>query len=469
MKRLDLLVAFVGILSLHANAAQAAPVNDSIFSATAIRTRTFAVQEDTRTATTDYDNDQWCFGYNKTVWFVLTPPETGRVTLSTVGSTYDTTLSVYTGSPSKLGKIDCVDDTDGSQEQLGLDVVQGRTYYVQVAAYSGRPTGGNLSFGVSFTPASWHDLVSLGSSIRDWPDCQYRGTILNCWARSAAGTLLWWSGPEDKLHLLDLGGSVGGPPRCVVRSPRIDCFAVDAKARLVQITYDGSAWGKWITVGGAVGGQPSCQAIGTSRIDCYLTGTDKGLYRFSFNGTWAPVRRVGTQVIAARPQCVGGSGYTDCFVVDDVGTPRVVRITSTGSAGPFAMIGPKLFAEAPQCIKHGTALDCFGRTKASQLIVGSFDGSAWGFWSSPANGGALEAGPTCMLRNAAGTPDVDCFSTTPAPANSLVMRRRVGGVWQRALSLGGSLKGPPVCVTLSGMTNCFVRGTDNALKQKSFH
>ena len=328
IRRLAFICTLAGAFVLLPQVARAAPANDSIWSATPIATKTYSVLEDTTTATTDY-NDPYCEDYYRSVWFAYSASETGSISVSTIGSNYDTTLSVFKGTPGNLQAITCADDTNGNQEKVSLNVVQGRTYYIMVGSYW-KSNGGQLNFSIGFTPASWHDWVSLGDPVLNYPDCQYLGETLHCWIRSSAGTLLWYRGdPRDYMYKTDLGGAIGGPPSCVLRSTRIDCFAIDSRAKLVQITYNGSSWGSWVTVGGSVFDRPSCMAIGSNGIDCYVTGTDGGLYRYSFNGFWAPTKRLGGQT-GVRPECVRRGTNTDCFIVDLSGNLKKVTIASNG-------------------------------------------------------------------------------------------------------------------------------------------
>ena len=69
--------------------------------------------------------------------------------MSTIGSSYDTVLAVFTGTRGALTSVGCNDDNGGSlQSQVTIGAVAGQTYFIEVAAYSG--TGGNLTLNVQF-------------------------------------------------------------------------------------------------------------------------------------------------------------------------------------------------------------------------------------------------------------------------------------------------------------------------------
>ena len=142
-------VALALVLSLlaFAPAAQAvAAANDDVGSATAISALPFADSLDTSDATTAPD-DPSCAGSGHTVWFAWTPGADARVEANTFGSSYDTTLSVYTGARGALSQLVCNDDSGGLQSRLEWQASAGTTYYVMVASYGGGP-GGSLSLSV---------------------------------------------------------------------------------------------------------------------------------------------------------------------------------------------------------------------------------------------------------------------------------------------------------------------------------
>src|SRR3712207_847829 len=84
------------------------PNNDDFDSATIISSLPFSNSINTVEATTAAD-DPFCAGNGHTVWYSFTPDEDGEVNAfleaNTVGSDYDTTLSVYTGSRGNLEQI----------------------------------------------------------------------------------------------------------------------------------------------------------------------------------------------------------------------------------------------------------------------------------------------------------------------------------------------------------------------------
>ena len=128
---------------LPAAAHAAAPSNDAIDSATSIGALPYNDTLDTTEATTAAD-DPSCAGNGHTVWYRYTPSSSIRVDANTFGSSYDTTISVYTGSPGSLTQIACNDDAQGLQSQVTFDATAGQSYYVMAGSF-GSGSGGTLT------------------------------------------------------------------------------------------------------------------------------------------------------------------------------------------------------------------------------------------------------------------------------------------------------------------------------------
>jgi pre-peptidase len=72
------------------------------------------------------------------VWFKWTAPGSGTATVNTLGSGYDTVLTVYDGRT----EVDCNDDAQGGTQSIVVfNAVEGTTYYFEVAAYDGNDPG----------------------------------------------------------------------------------------------------------------------------------------------------------------------------------------------------------------------------------------------------------------------------------------------------------------------------------------
>jgi hypothetical protein len=87
-----------------------------------------------------------------TAWYTFTPSTDGVYQIDTIGSNFDTGLSVYTGTAlANLSRLAFDDDTGGSgTSRLVLELIGGTTYYIQGGAGpSAGTTTGSLVLNVS--------------------------------------------------------------------------------------------------------------------------------------------------------------------------------------------------------------------------------------------------------------------------------------------------------------------------------
>jgi subtilisin family serine protease len=72
-----------------------------------------------------------------TVWWQYTAPFSSDLTISTLGSNYDTTLAVYTGTPALSGMtlVGANDDDSGVTSSVTFTAIFGNDYYIQVSGY----------------------------------------------------------------------------------------------------------------------------------------------------------------------------------------------------------------------------------------------------------------------------------------------------------------------------------------------
>jgi alpha-tubulin suppressor-like RCC1 family protein len=106
-------------------------------------------------------------GAVNSVWCRWTAPAAGRVTVETTGSTFDTTLAIYTGaSLGQLTQVAANDNIDATtrQSRVSFEAVQGRAYMI---AIDGAGTArGNYVLGWTQAPAAPQLLASVLPSSR---------------------------------------------------------------------------------------------------------------------------------------------------------------------------------------------------------------------------------------------------------------------------------------------------------------
>ena len=133
------------------------PVNDNLANAINITSLTYVDVKDSSGATTQSGDPTPPFscvsqfssaqgntggspnGAYNTIWYQYTPYFSANLEVDTIGSSYDTVLSIWTGSPGSLTSVACNDDINPGivvQSQLtGVPLTAGTTYYIMVSSF----------------------------------------------------------------------------------------------------------------------------------------------------------------------------------------------------------------------------------------------------------------------------------------------------------------------------------------------
>jgi hypothetical protein len=169
------------VSTLPTVALAAAPANDDLANAVVIGSLPFTDTRDTTEATTANDDPySLCSpnGQRRTVWYSFTPTSNVRLEAKTLGSDYDTILSVYSGSPGALFNVTCNDDLSypsALQSQVRFTAFAGQTYYFMIGAYSDT-AGGNLTFTLASVPTPANDDFDNATAITTLPFMDARDT-----------------------------------------------------------------------------------------------------------------------------------------------------------------------------------------------------------------------------------------------------------------------------------------------------
>jgi photosystem II stability/assembly factor-like uncharacterized protein len=154
--------------SLPFKVAAPPPPNDNFANAINITTLTFTDGKDSSGATTESTDPtppSTCVtqftaaqgntgghpnGAYNTIWYKFTPIFSANLSVDTSGSTYDTVLSIWTGSAGSLVNVACNDDINPGivlQSQLqGVPLTAGTTYYIVVSSF-GPPDPNPIALG----------------------------------------------------------------------------------------------------------------------------------------------------------------------------------------------------------------------------------------------------------------------------------------------------------------------------------
>jgi hypothetical protein len=150
-------------IDLSVRQAPAPPDNDRIEHARPIAALPFSDMLETGYATTS-PGDPYCFGQAASVWYSFTPADDVRVELSTLGSNYGTSVSVYTGASGSLVQLACNASGMTAGGRVRFAAQAGTTYLIMIAGtFIG---GGSLSFSaVEGPPAPDNDEIEHSRSI----------------------------------------------------------------------------------------------------------------------------------------------------------------------------------------------------------------------------------------------------------------------------------------------------------------
>jgi immune inhibitor A len=85
-----------------------------------------------------------------TVWYRYTALQDENVTFDTIGSNYNTVLSVWTGNRGFLTAVACNNDYSSTQSLVSLSLTENVTYYIKIAGYNGAT--GRLVFNAKVEP-----------------------------------------------------------------------------------------------------------------------------------------------------------------------------------------------------------------------------------------------------------------------------------------------------------------------------
>jgi len=170
-----------GIFTLSQPAGLTGGGSDSCSSAIIATGTTFTDTQATTSATADVsDPTPGCGNGSRSasVWYKYTAPSTGTLMVDTVGSSYDTILSAWTGSCGALTAVAgaCNDDYGGyATSRISFAANSGTTYYFLVTSYDG--TGGSLTLNLTlqstqpslpnltpYTPSGWSDKIVVSTA-----------------------------------------------------------------------------------------------------------------------------------------------------------------------------------------------------------------------------------------------------------------------------------------------------------------
>lgn len=169
-----------------------APSNDDIATPIVITSLPYTNTQDTTDATSlgDPVTCGYSLGDAHSVWYRIMPSLSGTLLAGTLGSDYDTVLSVFTGAPGSLTLLACNDDWGGvRQSSVKFTVTAVTTYYLEVASYDSYAAG-SLALTVSqLVPRAYLPIVTRNFPARIPNDPYYSSWQ---WNMDRVGAPLAW-------------------------------------------------------------------------------------------------------------------------------------------------------------------------------------------------------------------------------------------------------------------------------------
>lgn len=141
------------VLAIASPVLAAPPPNDNFASRQTIVALPHTNTVNTVDATTESTDPRPSCGSQsraRSVWWSYTPTTSARLEANTLESSYDTILSVWTGSTVPVVPVACNDNVDGPQSQVYFDAAAGETYHFLVTSYGSN--GGTLTFTLRQAP-----------------------------------------------------------------------------------------------------------------------------------------------------------------------------------------------------------------------------------------------------------------------------------------------------------------------------
>ena len=179
-----LVILMPGVFSVLAQA----PTNDDFDGATVISSLPYTDLTNTAEATMAGDDPGFGCWYTQTssVWYAFTPSVDMGLQTDTIGSSYYTSLAVYSGTRGSLSLVTSNCNSGATQFQATAGV----TYYFMINSWSeagpypGPTPGGDLVFNVSEIPAPPNDNFANATVVSALP---FSEQVETNWATTEAG------------------------------------------------------------------------------------------------------------------------------------------------------------------------------------------------------------------------------------------------------------------------------------------
>ncbi|MDX1999855.1 MAG: carboxypeptidase regulatory-like domain-containing protein, partial [Thermoanaerobaculia bacterium] len=416
------------------------------------------------------------------VWYRFDPPDYGYYSVDSLGSNFDTVLSLHEGCPGTLDNQElCNDDGLGLSSALSFYGYPGSSVWLRVAGYGGDRGSYQIQLGTGGTITGIlraADTNAVRSGVRveaygtsSFPDvtattgADGRFTLTNL----RAGLYRVWADGQGEYLDTPHGGCPNGAETCArSAAPAVAVSATGTVAGIDILQRRGAAITGRVTRGGggALAGVTLVAWDPANERQLALAETDiNGLYRLEPlpTGAWTVYTSEGGLVNEAWPNQTcddyycgtlgtpisvpsGGTVAGIDFVLDQLGSLSG-RVTDQATGLPIADSEVQIYTAGGSWVGYDYT-DATGAYSFTGLSAGSYRATAAGDYGGPYAAElylGLPCGQSCQV--SAGTPiTVTVNANTPSIDFSLTVR---GSLTGRVTSTGGTSL-PAVWVRLYG-------------------
>lgn len=399
MRAILVALVVVAAASLAGRASAVPPGNDSFAAALELTGRDTSASGTNKDATKEAGEPAHAAEPGgASVWYRWTAPASGKATVSTCASDFDTLLAVYTGAAvNALTEVGSNDDACGFQSSVSFPAAEGTTYRIAVDGDEGVTGLFDLRLRVAPPNDDFADAVELtgdggsvngtnvGASFETSEPGDVSGSVWYRWTAPSAGpaTFTTCGAPFDTAIAVYTGSVLSGLSFVAYSD---DACGVGSRATFeaaAGTTYD-------IAVGGCCGdagdfalawnrnpaapslmGDPSIS--GTARMGQTLTGspgqwTGSPNFAFAWGRCDAPV-----------DECdliPGATGQTYTVTSADVGNRLFLQVTATNAGGSSFGYSDVTLIVRPSGPTNTALPEVFGRT-----VVGETLDATTGTWT----------------------------------------------------------------------------------------
>lgn len=258
-----------------------------------------------------------------------------------------------------------------------------------------------------------------------------------------------------------LAGAVSSDPSCTSDGNGNVICAAMAAGNLQWTLFNGTTWTKPLKVTASLFSAPSCANYAVGQVLCVARNASGGLAYTLYNGTtWSAIANLSTTTIS-QPSCTtDNNGGVICAVFTSGSATEVNRYN--GSWEGFLNLGGIAGGE-PNCTSMNQSgnVVCFAKGYASGIYGSRFNGGTWVATNWPAYSGLSgvvndNAGCTTQAAN-----QLVCGATSVTD-NAFYSDVWNGSSWTGWIKIGGSGAGSPACAPLgTGQVVCVMLGLNN--------